>query len=73
MTRLDLYARLPIPVKGLAVAAKGAFEHAVRYGRTYRETLAMLPASERWTDAQVGAYRVAPTRSGLRCGFRAIT
>ena len=53
----DLYAALPMPLKAAAVAARGAREHAVRYGATYDRTLAMLRVSERWAEGTLRRYQ----------------
>ena len=53
----DLYAALPMPLKAAAVAARGAREHAIRYGAEYDRTLALLRVSERWAEGTLRRYQ----------------
>lgn len=48
MKSLDLYLRLPHPLRQLAVVGLSAVHKATRYGPTYDGYLEMLTRSERW-------------------------
>ena len=59
MDLLTLYGHLPVSLKALATAARGATFARKRYGATYRRVLAMLPESERWEPDQTRAWQRA--------------
>lgn len=52
-----LYARLPTVLQNAACTAYGARERQVRFGENFRQRLASLERSDRWSRSDVDAYQ----------------
>lgn len=60
------FLKLPHSLRQLAVGLKGAQHRWTRYGADYRETRALLAASEAWTEDEIAAHHASRLTRLLR-------
>jgi phenylacetate-CoA ligase len=54
-----LYGQMPWPIQQLGVAAQGAYNRALRYGRRFQEQLRLFERSSRWSEDELAEYQRA--------------